>query len=163
MKSTYVVVADAARAQMFALRAHKSATDTQLTKLESVMELHNAARRLRPSERYSDSRPGLQQGSGGGPSHGVDDGRSAQENESERRFARRIMDELQNLNNNEPAERLILAASPRMLGMLRKEAANPGQLPSDVEEIDKALTTLSPVALHDYLAQRALLPERGRA
>lgn len=162
MKNTYVVVADASRAHMFVLRAERTSMDTSLSRLVSVFELERAERRQRPSERYSDTRPGTLHASPGGAAHGVDDHRDAQESESDRRFARHIVQEMQRVTVSEPIGTLILAASPRMLGMLRDEMEDMrGEF--ELHELDRDLTTLAPAMLHDYLVGQDLLPARGRA
>lgn len=58
-------------------------------------------------------------------------------------------------------DRSFVAASPRMLGFLR-EPGRFARLGVELCEIDRNLAHLSSPQLHDYLAERDLLPARER-
>jgi protein required for attachment to host cells len=79
----------------------------------------------------------------------------------DRDFAVDIAGACADLIREHGCNRLILAASPRMLGFLR-ELGGFSQLGVEVREIDRNLVHLSSAQLHDYLAGRGLLPERER-
>jgi protein required for attachment to host cells len=163
MKETYVIVADASQARLYSLQQQSMDSGNVMTRLSSMREFDHPERRLRPSERLSDSRPGTHRAYAGGPAHGLDDRRDNEEVELDRRFAARIMDEARDALRDHAAARLIVAASPRMLGLLRKESELTSRDDLELIELDKDLTKLSVSALHDYLAKRDALPERGRA
>lgn len=171
MKSQYCVVAlDASRARFFALdvikqqapRASK-VSKTPTTKLIEVHDMANPGRRQHAGDAFTDSRPGLNQASGGGPAHGVDDGRDRHLAELDRRFAADISAALAELIESMGASHAILTASPHMLGMVRQQLGNGAKLGAKLSELPKDLSRMTPAALHDYLADAELLPPRGRA
>ena len=75
-------------------------------------------------------------------------------------FARIIVAEVTGLVHSAHANRLIVCASPHMLGELRAT----GDLPTDiaVEEMPRDLVKLTPPQLRDQLAEYNLLPPRPR-
>jgi protein required for attachment to host cells len=75
-------------------------------------------------------------------------------------FARRIVAEVTGLVQSVHADRLIVCASPHMLGELRSA----GDLPTDlaIEEMPRDLVKLTPPQLRDQLAEYNVLPPRPR-
>jgi len=148
-----IVVADASGAKMYTLAGGDDGGE--LVHLETVASLSNEIRRLRPSEQFSDSRPGLLKVSDRGGAHGVDDHRDAHLDEEDRSFAREIAAAIK----AEERGSLVIAASPGMLGHIRKELSTTAA----VQEMNKNLTGMSVAELHDYLAKHDVVPPRGRA
>lgn len=152
-----VVAVDATRARLFTF---EEPADAAPQKLLERMTLVDPARRQRASELFSDSRPGLDRAPSG-RGFAVDDRRDAALQRMDRDFAVDIAEACGELVRAHGSDRLIVAASPRMLGLLR-ELAGFDRLGVELREIDRNLAHLSSPQLHDYLAQRDLLPERER-
>jgi protein required for attachment to host cells len=152
----FVLTVDAGRARLLRLEPVGA-----LSRLVPVRDFENLPRRVRPSQQFSDPRPGLQRSASHVRRHAVDDRRDAHLREYERRFARRICDHVAALHRQGEIASLVLAATPSMLACLRRTVslAAPGL---EVTELAVELTQLGPVAVHDYLAGRGLLPARGR-
>jgi protein required for attachment to host cells len=161
MRKTCVLVADAARARLF----RHGMPDAENDVLEEVRELVEPERRQTDSEVFSESRPGLYQAMRGGPRHGFDDHRDEHRAEEDRRFAAEVLDQAAEVCKGLGRCRLVLAASPNMLGMLRSELARRGEWVRHLDELcelDRDLSRLPPAELHDWLAARELLAPRER-
>lgn len=154
MSDYCVVVADGARARLFSLK--ESAVGAGGPNLVEISDLTNpdlAAESLR-----GDEKSGRNVASASGGSHGFEDHRDRHRQESERRFAKRIMTETALVVGREHSGSLVLAAESQMLGHLR-EALN---LPATVRvsEVSKDLVMLAPHELHAHLAANNALPGR---
>lgn len=160
MMITGIVTADATRARLFTFEELAAPIDVATQELREQTTLVDPGRRRRPSELFSDSRPGLDRAPSG-RGFAVDDRRDAAQRKMDRDFAADIADASAELVRVHGCNRLILAASPRMLGFLR-ELGRFGQLGVEVCEIDRNLAHLSSAQLHDHLAERGLLPARER-
>lgn len=157
MFERYIVVCDASRAEIFGL-GHN--IKKHMTWLSEIAVLENPERRQRPSERFSATRPGVQRAYKNGPVYGVSDGREGHDRELDRRFAVEVAQRLRSLVG--PEARVVLAASPRMLSLLTAELHK--QIPgAHLESLAADLIRFTRARLHDYLAKRGLIPERGRA
>jgi protein required for attachment to host cells len=157
---TGIVTADATRARLYTFDELTAAVDEPTQELRERVTLVDPARRRRASELFSDTRPGLDRAPSG-RGFAVDDRRDAALRRMDREFAGDIAQACVELMRSHRVSRLIVAASPRMLGFLREL----GPLAAaDVElcEIDRDLVHLSNAQLHDYLANRDLLPARER-
>ena len=79
------------------------------------------------------------------------------------RFAQMIATHVINLTQTHQAQRVILVAESQILGCLREVLAP--QLPKtlQVQELAKDLCKLKPLAIHEHLATKHLLPTRKRA
>lgn len=167
MKSDVCVVTiDASRARFFALEVLEASLQGRLTRLVEIADLANPGRRQREGEMFSSSRPGLNSAPGGfvgrGVQHGTDDGRVDHIDELDRRFAVDAAGELSRHVAELDARRAVVVANPTMLGMLRSALARESKLRVEVSEVKKDLSWLSPVEVHDRLAEEGLLPPRGR-
>lgn len=161
-----VVVADAARARIHALRWEEGADGRAVPRLHETQVLTNLGRRAQDSELFTDSRPGIRQGTRGGARHGVDDHRQQHLDEMDRQFAADIVDRLADEVHGDGApasSTVILVASHHLLGHLRAAADRLAKAGADVIDVAKDLTNLSPTALHDHLARDGLVPGRVRA
>jgi hypothetical protein len=151
-----VVVADAARARLFALDIDDENGTSHLRELGS---LEDPERRQLQSERYSDTRPGVERGHLGGQAHGVDDRRDRHDRELDRRFAGQITRRVKEVARG--ARSIVLVASSRMVSTLVTELeAIPG---TELRHVVADVVDLRPAQIHDYLAARGLVRERGRA
>lgn len=155
-----VVAADATRARLFTFEDHEGQDEAPTRKFRERMTLVDPARRRRASELFSDTRPGLDRAPSG-RGFALDDHRDAALDRMDRGFAASIADAIEQIMRAHGCTRLILAASPRMLGILRTFEPLGGR---DIErqEIDRDLVRLSGSQLHDHLAERGLLPARER-
>lgn len=96
-------------------------------------------------------------GAGLGTRHGVDS-RSSEREKSTTTFVRDIVREVEKAHHNGHFSKLVLVASPDVLGAIRHQLSN--NLKQDVTfELDKELTELRPNELRDHLP-RALAPTR---
>jgi protein required for attachment to host cells len=147
MMNTCIAVVDATRARLFSLERDS---------MRELRDLVNPTRRRTPHELFSDSRPGT--GRTGGRQFGFDDHRDAHIDEIDEVFARSIVTDLRAVLGEIGARRLVLCASPRMLGMLRPmiETLATGQL--EIEEVARDLVKLPPARLRAHLSRIGALP-----
>jgi protein required for attachment to host cells len=157
-----VLAADSARARVFTLDGSPDVTEPTLRKLVEVSDLTNPALRARDADLFTDSRPGLQHAFRDGPSHGVSDRRDARRREMRRRFAEMAVEEAAEVWRRFPSARLIIAASPGVLGDLRAALARHRDAPRDVVEVARELANRTPTLIHDALAHAGAVPRRGR-
>ncbi|NEP18744.1 MAG: host attachment protein [Leptolyngbya sp. SIO4C1] len=124
--------------------------------------LHSAAKEMQGQELWANVKTGRNRGSSG-QAHGYDDHRQNHLIEFERRFAQSIAGRLAELAQVHQARQLILVAEPQILGLMREAMSAHSLRQLSVQDIAKDLCRLSPRALHDYLAERSLLPAYQRA
>jgi protein required for attachment to host cells len=117
-------------------------------------DLVNLARRKTPAQLFSDSRPGTNRT--GGLQYTFDDHRDAHLDELDTEFAREIAGAIERTVRDTGATRVIVCASPRMLGMLRATPLGRGGLPTD--ELARDYTKLTPPQIIDHLVEHGLLP-----
>ena len=157
MIRTCIAVVDASRARLFTYeRANESGR--VMENLVEQRDLINPARRLRPSELFSDSRPGANRI--GRLQYGVDDHRDAHLDAMDAEFSRLVVAQLKEQLRATHAKRVIICASPRMLGELRK-AESKQPLDIEFEELARDLVKLTPTQLRDHLAAYGLLPAKS--
>ncbi|HEY5951115.1 MAG TPA: host attachment protein [Kofleriaceae bacterium] len=158
-----VLVADAARARVLVLAVDRTRLGAPIAALVEVADLTNPMLRARDVEAVSDSGTG-RRGGAKTPLHATPDHRDHRRRDIERHFAALVAEEAAAVWRHYPSCELIVVASPVMLGLLRlaidrliraKEQIN-------IHELARDLTKLSAPMLHDFLAEAALLPERGR-
>lgn len=154
-----IALVDATRARLFTFEreAEGSAVRDQLVERTDLV---NPQRRKRPSEVFSDTRPGSSRT--GNLQYAFDDHRDHHISQVDDKFARTAMAALRELIDEAPTQRVVICASPRMLGRLR--AAVPGLLPGDIarDEVPRDLVKLSPTEMRAELASRDLLPRAER-
>jgi protein required for attachment to host cells len=152
-----IAVVDASRARLF---TYERATDAEglSERLTEERDLVNPARRLRPVDLFSDSRPGT--GRTGDLQYRLDDHRDAHIEQLDAEFSRAIVDQLVELLRSNHAQRLILCASPNMLGELRGVGVDLRRGDLAIDEVARDLVKLTPVQLRDRLTDYGLLPAR---
>lgn len=155
MHRTCIAVVDAARARLFTLERRAEGGDLR-EELAEQRDLVNPARRQRPSELFSESRPGLSRT--GDVQYGLDDHRDAHIANLDAEFSRAIVGELAALLRDAGARRLILCASPRMLGELRQASEELRRDDLTIDEVPRDLVKLSPSDLRAQLTSYGLLP-----
>ena len=156
MYNTCIAVVDASRARLFTFERSVEPEGLQ-EELTELRDLVNPARRLRASQLFSDSRPGSSRT--GGLQYAFDDHRDAHIDELDAEFSRKIVGEIADMMRAEHAKRLIVCASPSMLGELRDACDALGR-DIIVDELPRDLVKLSASRLRDQLASYGLLPAR---
>jgi protein required for attachment to host cells len=154
MKRACIAVVDAARARLY---TYEQDTEASANELREVIDLANGARRLRPYDLFADSGHGP-----GTPGHSFDDHRSAHVEDMDEKFAKDVVAEIDRIMREGAFEHVIVAASPNMLGDLRKCDSVLHRDGVIVDEIPSDLAKLTAPQLHDHLAQLKLLPPRQR-
>lgn len=154
-----IALVDATRARLFTFERVTEGPNTRDELIERT-DLVNPQRRRRPSELFSDTRPGSSRT--GHLQFAFDDHRDHHISQIDDKFALMTMAALRELIDEYPAQRVVLCASPRMLGRLR--AAAPGLLPRDIalDELPRDLVKLAPGHVRAELAARELLPHAER-
>ncbi len=140
MYRTCIAVVDASRARLFTYERSSEPEGLKETLTED-RDLVDPARDLR-----------------GGSHDRHADRQDAHVRELDTAFSRSIIAELVALMRSVRAQRVILCASPHMLGELR---AAGGALPREgvqVDELARDFTKLTPVQLREHLASHGLLP-----
>lgn len=162
MKRACIAIIDAARARLYTYQEDAAPAD----QLKEVMDLVNPGRRLRSSEMFSETRPA--NGQPGRPSTARVPGSTRDDHRDEHigmmdaKFAKEIVHELDRLMTSEGFGHLILVASPKMLGELRKANGALKRNGLVVDEIPRDLMKLTASQLHDHLASLELIPGRQR-
>jgi protein required for attachment to host cells len=152
-----ILVADGARARFITLKPLDELTPEHGTQLIEHSDIINPEGDLPDRELFSD-RPGRTHGSPSGSAHGPDDHRSAHRQELARRFARRVLEAAQRFVDDGSLDQLVIAAEPRLLGILRAERERhplSGASVVDVAE-DLSRRTLNDIA--GALSHRGLIP-----
>jgi protein required for attachment to host cells len=155
-----IVVADAARARLYTYEPGDYPVTERRAELVERADLVNPERRLRPSEVLSD-RPGLSRAPTG-VLHGMGDHRVRREHDVDLRFAGEIYRQLDDLLTAHPAPRVVVVASPNMLGLLRQWTGGLGARSIQLDEVAADLTRETTPVLHDHLAKLSLIPARQR-
>jgi protein required for attachment to host cells len=91
-----------------------------------------------------------------------DDHRTDHLAELDDRFAKIIVDEIERVIDEVDLEHVILVASPKMLGTLRRQQSSMWRAPNVVDEIPQNLAWMTTAQLHDHLAAMSLLQPRER-
>jgi protein required for attachment to host cells len=152
-----IALVDATRARLFTFERTMEGAESREELVERT-DFVNPQRRRRSSELFSDTRPGSNRT--GQLQYAFDDHRDQHVSELDERFARTAMAALRELIDERPTQRVVIGASPRMLGRLR--AAAPGLLPDDIplDELPRDLVKLSPADVRVELASRGFVPSR---
>ena len=162
MKRACIAIVDASRARLYTYQEDAGPTE----QLREVRDLVNAGRRFRPSEMFSETRPGTghnpRSGPGGEPGSTKDDHRDDHIEMMDQKFAKEICAELEKIIASDGYGHLIIIASPKMLGEVRKANGVFKRGGLTVDEIPRDLSKLTIAQLHDHLASLDLIPGRQR-
>ena len=160
MTTVGIITADAARARFITAEILDDADTEGSPRLLEHAALENPLGEARQREEFSD-RPSRKP-SGAGPRGALpatDDHRERHEQEDERRFAQRIIEEAQRFVSANHPSTLVIAAGPRLLGVLRKELGDRRWQGLEVHELGEDLSGQPLPKLRDALTRRGLLPE----
>lgn len=161
---TCVVLADGARARLLTYR-WQSGDEEELGALTERCDLVNPNHRLRAGDVHSETRPGLQRAAPGGPGHATDDHRTRHREQEEKRFAAEVARAIGELCQKMGHCRLLMIATPHLLGEVRAVLAkHPDWTRAVVEQVERNrdLSQLTEPQVHDWLAANDLLPPRPR-
>jgi protein required for attachment to host cells len=162
MKRACIAIVDASRARLYAYEEEAEPG----RELREVRDLTNPGRRLKDSEQFSETRPPLGQsgrpGPSGEPGSTKDDHRDDHISMMDQKFAKEIVEEVDKLIRSDGFGHLIMIASPKMLGELRKANGSLKRNGLVVDEIPRELANLTGTQLHDHLASLDLIPGRQR-
>ncbi len=156
MNTCCVVAADGSRARIMMIEdvlPEESGPD--LKEVETLLNMENS---MPDRELWSD-KENSNRGSDGSV-HGYDDHRERHKHEFNSHFARRIVNRVAALANENGAELIIILAESKMLGFIRKAWAKQSTCEIVIKDDDKNVSHLTPCELHHYLAREGLLPER---
>ncbi len=156
---TCIAVVDASRARLFAYERSAAVGGVE-ERMTEERDLVNPARRLRPEALFSETRPGSSRT--GHLQYTLDDHRDAHLDAMDVEFSRFVIEELTSVLREAHAQRLILCASPRMLGKLRHAGRDLAKEGVVIDELARDLVKLTPTELRDHLASRGLMPARSR-
>jgi len=157
MSNIGIVVADGARARFLTVHEPDELTVEEGSRLVERSDLVHPEGDLPARELFSD-RGGRIHGSPGGSAHGSDGGHERHQQEFARRFAGRVLEAARSFVTEFRIERLLLAAEPRMLGLLRAELMHHGLTGVAVVELGEDLSGRSLSDIRSILARHALLP-----
>jgi protein required for attachment to host cells len=157
MPSTGIIVADGARARFITFHPPDELTPERGTDLIEHSDLINPEGELPARELFSD-RQGRTHGSPNGSAHGPDDHREEHQLELTRRFVRRILEEASRFITEHSPGRVVLAAEPRLLGIVRSELEHHALHRAQITTLAEDLSRRSLGDIAGILAQHGLLP-----
>ena len=153
MKRGCIAVVNAAHARLFTY------DERQEPALRDERDLVNAGRR--GHDKFSTTKPGNRWQEGGRGS--TDDHRTAQIAEHDQRFAELVIEQVLLHISQRGLPGVVLVASPRMIGALRPIVEPLRKRGLLLQEIEQDLAWMTPVQLHDHLAQLKVIEPRPRA
>lgn len=157
MPRTCVVVADRARARFFMVEPapeHRPASDPP--KLREFETLTDAEGQMKGNEIFSNTRSGGTRAPA--RNHEYDDHRQGHLREVERQFAKRVTETIGVVVRDRAPEKLVIAADPRMLGLLRTAMTRNLTNGTEVVELPEDLSGHTPERIQSALARRGALP-----
>ncbi|AFY75788.1 MAG: host attachment protein [Hydrococcus sp. C42_A2020_068] len=159
MNQSVVAVIDGTKARFFILEQAEVPEYQSGPNLVEKDSLANTANELHGKDLWSTTKTGRNRGAAG-QAHGYDDHRQNHLNEFERSFAKEIVNKIVELTQAYHAQKLLLVAEPQILGLLREAIAPHLPKHLKIQELAKDLCKLKPLELHQYLADKELLPAR---
>jgi hypothetical protein len=155
-----IIAADGARARCITAEVVDDPDSEGNPRLEEHENVVNPLGKLPARAAFAD-RPSRKP-SGAGPAGAgpvTDDHRDRHEAEDERRYAREVVAAAQRLASEQRVTRLVLAAAPRVLGVLRASMEPFGIRDVDLIELPLDLSSASLPQIRDALVRRGVLPE----
>jgi protein required for attachment to host cells len=157
MIETSIIVVDGAHARFFTVEIPEEPLLDGGARLIEMRDLVNPAAHIPERLQFSD-RMGRAHASPGGAAHALDDGRERHREESERRWIRVLLDEVERFVREARSARLVLVAEPRLLGVLRAQLVHERLHGIEVAELGENLTQHPVAQIHAMLAVRGLVP-----
>jgi protein required for attachment to host cells len=161
MKRACIAIIDAARARIYTYDQSLGGAGARAATgaLREAVALVNPGRC--GHDLFAASKPAIKRAAPGADA--TDDHRDAHLTELDRRFARQVVAEIDRIAREQAYDRVLLVASPAMLGELR--GADGALLHPDVqvEYIARDLARLTSPQIHDHLAQLRVVAPRPHA
>ena len=158
MSDYCVAVVDAARARLFVLEEARLPEVESGPKLIEKLDLVNPEKQVPGREMFGNAKGGRNRSPAGGQSHGYDDHRDNHEQEFEKRFARQVTQEIEKCVRETHARHVVVAAEPRMLGILRPNLASLSRHGVEVRELARNVCKLAPAEIQELLAKAECVP-----
>jgi protein required for attachment to host cells len=159
MNHSIVAILDGSKARFFTLEPAQLPEYESGPNLIEQEGLSNEANELHGKELWANTKTGRNRGSAN-QAHGYDDHRQNHIGELERSFAKEIVTKIIDLTQKHHSQQVILVAEPQILGLVR-DVLNPLAPKSlKIQELAKDLCKLKPLEIHEYLAEKSLLPTR---
>jgi protein required for attachment to host cells len=156
MKTSCVVSADGSRARILMIEGVlPEEAGPELREVETLLHQENL---MSDREVWTDKNNANR--AVDGTVHGYDDHRERHRYERQSDFARRIVCRTLARASEADADRILVLAESKMLGLIRKAWAKQAACGCLIQDDDKNLSRLTPYELHHYLAEQGLLPER---
>jgi protein required for attachment to host cells len=153
-----IVVNSGGHSRFFSLESVSFPEIESSPKLVECGRLVNPEKGMAEHELYTDSKTGRGRAPHGGRAHGYDDHRSQHEDESDRRFAHKVVREAGRFAKEKQARRVIFVAPARMMGLFRQDLGIISEHGIKVQELTKDMSKFSPRQIHRYLAKESLVP-----
>ena len=157
MSKYVVVVADAQRARVFALKESLTPEIESTPRLVETGDLVNTAHTAAKAERRGTPSSGRNK-SGSGGSYAFDDHREKRDLDGLRRFCNEVVKAALKETKAQDAHSLVLVAGRKALGPLREVLAGIKTNGLGIKEWDKDLTGDPAARIHELLAKQALIP-----
>jgi protein required for attachment to host cells len=151
-----VVAADAAEARFFTLMPAVNPTIESGPKLLEVTRLRNSEKELPEGDMFRSSRRGGRNPAG--QSLAYEDHRGRHEVLFAERFAQKVGETATRLGKAHHTHVLVLAAEPRMLGLLRHGLGHASREGLEIREFNGDVTKMAPSEIQTRLAHRNLMP-----
>ena len=161
MSHYLIVLVNRSMARFFTLEPVEFPELESSPKLTACAELENQKMRD-GQEIFTDSKTGRGAAPQGGSVHGYDDKRDQHLDELRRRFAIGVFNQFQKLASTERSRIIILAASARMRRFLYPELDTLSRQGYRIYKLSKNMINFSPQKIHEYLAEKGLVPEQKR-
>lgn len=155
-----IVVTGGGNSRFFFLESASIPEIESSPKLVECERLINPEKEMSERELYTDSKTGRGRAPHGGPAHGYDDHRSQHEEESDRRFAHKVMKEAKRFTREKQARCVVLVAPPRTMRLFRQDLNVIREHGIKIQELVKDMSKFSSRQIHNYLAKEALVPAR---
>lgn len=111
-------------------------------------------------EMFADSKTGRGAAPTGGGVHGYDDKRNQHFDELRRRFALKVIDQIDKALKANKSKNIILASSARMRRFLYPEIDRIARQGLKVHKLSKNIINFTPQKIHELLAEEGLVPEQ---
>ena len=157
MRQYLVAVINGTKARFFSLKPVELKgyeAGPNLVEHESLLSIE---KEMQGQDLWANTKTGRNRGTSG-QAHSYNDHRNNHMVEFEKRFAHSIAGRIADLSKIYEAQQLILVAEPQILGLMREVMSSGLPRQMTLQELAKDLCRLSPKELHDYLAERSLLP-----
>jgi protein required for attachment to host cells len=122
----------------------------------------NPEKRLSQADLFAENKPGAGREMKGGPVHGYDDHRDQYERETDRKFARMVMERTAEIAAGRKCFNVIIISPSQMLGLLREHEHVFSQKDLNLKVVSKDLSRHSPKEIHEHLVKEDLLPPRQK-